>query len=258
MLFRLTSRLMGQQESGLVVRQEWMSLDGTFILLCGEYGVMVAAFIRPRRSARQRYVIISIVVHLFRIILLLPHLFLFPGLHVGYCRYLVSDAHVRTVVVVEVYEPSYDVPCVPDAVERLPGVDGFSLDDTIGALCDGVVRRVIVFGHTDSDVMAFKYTDIVVTAVLHSTVRVVYKSFQGYAASLRNGLFECLDGHGGTQRVSQFPSYDLAGVGIRYQMQVTYISRIEHNVGDVRYPQLVGSHGDEAFCEVLPLVVAMV
>ena len=123
MLFRLTSRLMGQQESGLVVRQEWMSLDGRFILLCGEYGVMVAAFIRPRRSARQRYVIISIVVHLFRIILLLPHLFLFPGLQMDHCRYLVSYAHVGTVIVVEVDEPSDDVPCVFQTVEGLPGVE---------------------------------------------------------------------------------------------------------------------------------------
>ena len=258
MLFRFTSRLMGQQESGLVVRQEWMSLDGIFILLCVESGVMVAAIIRPRCSARQRYVIIFIVAHLFRIILLLPHLFLFPCLHVDYCRYLVADAHVRTVIVVEVYEPSDDVPCVPDAVEGLPGVDGFSLDDTIGALCDGVVRRCIVFGHTDSDVMAPKYTDITVTAVLHTTVRVVYKSFQRYTTGLRDGLSERLDGHGGTQRARQFPSYNHAGIGIRYQMKIAYVTVTEHNVGDVRYPQLVGSHGDEAFCEVLPLVVAVV
>ena len=83
---------------------------------------MVAAIIRPRCSARQRYVIISIVVHLFRIILLLPHLFLFSSLQVDHCRCLVTDAHVGTVIVVEVYEPPDDVSCVLYTVECLSGV----------------------------------------------------------------------------------------------------------------------------------------
>ena len=111
---------MGQQESGLVVRQEWMSLDGTFILLRGQSGVMVAAIIRPRRSAQQRYVIIFIVVHLFRINLPLPHLFLYSSLHVDHCRYLIADAHVGTAIVVEVYESLDDIPCMFDAVKSLP------------------------------------------------------------------------------------------------------------------------------------------
>ena len=157
---------MGQQESALVVRQEWMSLDGTFILLRGESGVMVAAIIRPRCSARQRYSIIFIVVHVFSIIFLLPHLFLWSCLRMHYCRYLVTDAHVRSAVVVEMNESSDYIPCMLQAVESLSRIDGFRLDYTICTLCDGIVCRVVIFSHAYLDFMCLERLHIVVTTVV--------------------------------------------------------------------------------------------
>lgn len=99
-------------------------------------------------------------------------------------RYLVSDAHMWPAVVVEMDESSDYVPCVFQTVEGLHRVDGFGLDYTIGTLCDGVVRRVIVLGHADLDFMFLECSHIVVTAELYATVRVMYQPFQGYATSL--------------------------------------------------------------------------
>ncbi|MBR3916140.1 MAG: hypothetical protein IKJ49_03250, partial [Bacteroidaceae bacterium] len=42
----------------------------------------------------------------------------------------------------------------------------------------------VVFGHADSDMVLLEHGHIVIAAVLHSTVRVVYQSLQGYSTSL--------------------------------------------------------------------------
>ena len=128
--------------------------------------MMVAAIIRPRCSAWQRYLIISIAVYLFSIIFLLPHLFLWPCLIMHHCRYLVADTHVRSAVVVEMNEPSDYIPCMLQAVESLSRVDGFRLDNTIGTLCDGVVCRVVIFSHAYLDFMCLERLHIVVTTVV--------------------------------------------------------------------------------------------
>lgn len=41
-------------------------------------------------------------------------------------------------------------------------------------------------------------------------------------------------------------------------MQIAYVSVVEHDVGDVSHPQLIGHHRLKAVYEVLPLVVAVV
>ena len=87
-----------------------------------------------------------------------------------YCWYLVSDTHVRSSVVVEMNESSDYIPCMLQAIESLPRVDGFGLDYTIGTLCDGIVCRVVIFRHTYLDSMCLERLYIVVTTVLYTTV----------------------------------------------------------------------------------------
>ena len=60
-------------------------------------GLMATAIIRPCRSALQRYIIVSISVHLFRINLGFPHFFLRSPFRMNHCRNLVTDTHVRPI-----------------------------------------------------------------------------------------------------------------------------------------------------------------
>ena len=78
------------------------------------------------------------------------------------------------------------------------------------------------------------------------------------STGLPYGLSECFHCYGSTECVSQFPTDNHAGIGIRYQMQVTYVPVVKHDVGDVSRPQLIGCHRLKSVYEVLPLVVAMV
>ena len=103
-----------------------------------------------------------------------------------HCRYLVSDAHVWPAVVVEV-----DV-ALDDTVGMLIGVesravDTFHLYYTVGALRNGIVRRLVVLAH-------------------------------GYG--LVDGHLQSLHRDGGLERVGQCPSHDLVRVGIGDEVQV--------------------------------------
>ena len=94
-----------------------------------------------------------------------------------HCRYLVTDAHVRSAVVIEMNESTDYVPCMLQTIEGLSGIDGFGLDYTIGTFCDGIVCRVVIFSHAYLDFMCLEHPYIVVTTILHTTVRVMYKAF---------------------------------------------------------------------------------
>ena len=154
----------------------------------------------------------------------------------GKRRYLVADTHMRSSVVVEMYKPSDYVPCVLQAVEGFPRVDGFILDYAVGPFRNGVVCRIVVFGHAYFYSMCLERAHIVVAAVLHATVRVVYKAFQRYASGLRDSLLEDIYGDGGTQCPGKHPSNDLVRIGVRYQMQIAHVPAVEHDIGDVRNP----------------------
>ena len=92
--------MLDTQSPGLFVRQNWMPLDGAFSFLSGTLAYAVA---RTVCSARQRYDIIFILVLFFRIIFVFPHLFLLSLLQMRHCRRLEADAHVQTVIVIEVF-----------------------------------------------------------------------------------------------------------------------------------------------------------
>lgn len=68
-------------------------------------------------------------------------------------RHLISDAHVRSIVIVEMNVPADDITGVFNVIEMPLAVDTFNLYNTVGPLGYGVVRRVIVLGHADGDAM---------------------------------------------------------------------------------------------------------
>ena len=132
--------------------------------------VMAAAVIRPCCSAWQRYAIVLILVHPLRIISLLPHLFLWPILEMYHRRYLVSDTHVWPVVIVEVYEPSDDVPGMFQIVEGFSGIYYFGFYNSIRTLRNSIFGRVIILCHADSDTMFPEHCHVIITTILHTPV----------------------------------------------------------------------------------------
>ena len=250
--------MLDTQSPGWLVRQDWMPLDGASSLLSG---ALAYAFARTGCSAGQRYDIVSIFVFFLSINFVFPHFFLLSLFQMCHCWHLVSDAHVWAVVVVEMYEAFYDAVGVLEGVEAR-AIDTLYLYYSVGALGDGVVRRVVVLRHGDGDVMLPEHLHVVVAAVLHAPVGVVDQSLKLLAAAHGHGL---ADGHlqglhrdGGLERAGQCPAHYLVRIGIGDEVQVAHVTAGQGDVGDVGHPQPVGCRGNEALYQVPPLVVAVV
>ena len=82
-------------------------------------------------------------------------------------RYLISDAHMRAMIVIEMNVSADDIAGMFNVIEMPLAVDTFNLYNTVGPLGYGVVRRVIVLGHADGDVMSLQHGHIIITAILH-------------------------------------------------------------------------------------------
>ena len=70
-------------------------------------------------------------------------------------------------VVVEVDKTAYDLTGMFPGVELTLAIDTFFLDYAIDALCDGIVRGLVILGHGDGYAIRLEYGDIGVAAVLH-------------------------------------------------------------------------------------------
>ena len=175
-----------------------------------------------------------------------------------YCRYLVTETHVRSPIVVEMYEPTDDIPGMFNVTERLSRIYFLRFDNAVDTFRHGIVRRFVVFGHADADMVFLEYGHIIVTAVLHSTVGVMYQFVQRYSTSLSNSHLKRLYTNGCTQGVGKYPSDYFVGVTIRNQMQVTYISSLQTDIGYVANPQFVSFKRNEAADKILPFVETVV
>ena len=100
---------------------------------------------------------------------LFPHPFLCSLFLVYHSRHLISDAHVRTEVVVEMDVTTYYIAGMFHALKMFLAVDLFLLDDSVHPLGNGIVRRTVVFGHADGYVVFLQHGDVIVTAILHAT-----------------------------------------------------------------------------------------
>ena len=90
-----------------------------------------------------------------------------------HCRHLISDAHVWPAVVVEVDVPFNDPAGMLKRIEALLAVDTFHLYYTVGTLCDGVVRGLVVLCHGDADPIRLQHGHVGIATVLHTAVGVM-------------------------------------------------------------------------------------
>ena len=130
----------------------------------------------------------------------------------GYSRNLVADAHVRSSIIVEFDVTCYHIPCMHYIIELSFPVNDFGLYNTIYTLSNCIIRRFIVLCHADCYMVLLQYRNLLVTAVLNSTVRVMYKSvkvirtFHFY--SLGYSSIQGTDSNRDSQSISQFPTYN--------------------------------------------------
>ena len=154
-----------------------------------------------------------------------PHTGLRPLLIMGFCWNLVSDAPVRPVLVVEADEGGYALRCVFYGLEATLPVDHLCLQDAIHTLCNGIVRRLVVLGHADAYLMLLQSLDVLVAAILHTSVGVVdemaHLLFRGLFYSHLQGL------HGVLPQVCQ------TGTSRRFSVNM-HLSRDE---GSSTHPQ---------------------
>ena len=143
-------------------------------------------------------------------------------------RSLVAYAHVRTVMIIEMYIPSYHISGMGDVIEVPLPVDTFTLDYPVDPFGDGIVRRVIVFRHADVNVMLPQHCHISVAAVLYTPVGVVHQPFEAPASGHFDGLcyslLQSLYGDCGPERIGKYPADNLSGVGICNQVEIAYVS----------------------------------
>jgi len=176
-------------------------------------------------------------------------------------RHLVADTHVQPPVIIEVDVAPDDSTGVFKGFEA-GAVDTFHLYYTIGTFGYGIVRRLVVLGHGDADVVCPKHGHVCIAAVLHTAVGVMDQPFEGLAAAHDHGLLcrhlQGLYRNSRLERPGQRPSNNLVRVGIGDEVQVAHISVRQGDVGDVGHPQLVGGSGYEAPYLILVLVVAVV
>lgn len=103
----------------------------------------------------------------------LPHTLLGSYLPMHLRRHLVADTAMRALFVIETDETGYAVTGVLLALESVLAIDDLGFEDSIHALGDGIVRRLVIFCHTDSYSMSKKLFRISIAAVLYTSVRMV-------------------------------------------------------------------------------------
>ncbi len=86
----------------------------------------------------------------------------------------VVDAHVRTTMVVEGDETGNDVVSFHPIGELRLAIDYFVLYHAVDSLGNGIVGRRVILRHADGDVVFLQFGDVVVTAVLHPSVGMIY------------------------------------------------------------------------------------
>lgn len=173
-------------------------------------------------------------------------------------RSLHADAHVRTAGVVEVHELGNLALRVLQVLETAGlHIDALGLYGGVHALCQGVVRRLVVLRHADGDTVFLKLSDVHVATVLHAAVGMVDEPLEVVLARLRYGHAERVQSEQGTERGGHPPAYYLARIGVGHQVEVT-APFIRVDVGDIAHPQPVRARREVPFHEVFPLVVAVV
>ena len=171
----------------------------------------------------------------------------------GDLRCLVADAHVWAFSIVEQYDALHLFLAFPNR-RYLHLVEPLGLDDAVGALGYGILKRVSALCHAYHHAMLLQLRHIRRATVLATPVRVVYQPGSGL-------VVDCAQGHPQRlQRVSCLqcrpdgPAHNLVGIGIRDQREVAH-ALLRLHIGDVAHPNLIGAHGNHLLDQVLIFVV---
>ena len=90
-------------------------------------------------------------------------------------RRFVSDTHVRTLFVVERDKPTYILSCILNALIQWLTIQLLRFDNTIYSFGDAVISRLVILRHTDTYIIVIKFVNVVITTILHASVRVMYE-----------------------------------------------------------------------------------
>ena len=170
-------------------------------------------------------------------------------------RSLHPDAHMRPLCVVEADYALQDSPAfIAGGNSHL--VQPLCFQYSVGALRDGVFKRISALCHADAYTMDLQLSHIGVAAVLASSVGVMYQTFSRIFIYRRQGHFQGLQRVDGLQCWTYGPANYLVRVGVGNQRQVAYTLVCLH-IRYVGHPYLVRAHRNDIRDEVriLPVVV---
>lgn len=130
------------------------------------------------------------------------------------------------------------------------GIEQLAFDDAIDALGNSIVRRFVVFGHTNPGTQAVEISRVLIAAVLTASVRMMYQSGKVALTAITDSHLKCFQRVFGLQSIRDTPAQNLMRVAIRNHMQVTHTG-LCINVCDIRRPQLICRLGNKATYKVL-------
>ena len=113
------------------------------------------------------------------------------------------------------------------------------LDNAVNSLCHTVIRRIAVLGHTDADMVFPEQQCVVVTAVLHPSVRMVCGAAKVAPSGKADGLFQSHQGVPGFQCRREYVADDHTRECVRDKMQIAEAVFGRIDIGYVADPQLV-------------------
>ena len=157
---------------------------------------MIAHLSEQPDSTAQTKIYIFILSHS---VACLPAFLLNAALAMSLRRRLPTDTHMRAFCVIKVYN------ALQDDAALINGGNGhlvqpFTFDDTVSTLCNGILKRISTFSHTDADSSVLEFSDVSIAAVLDTSIRVMNKTASCLAVYCRKGHLErphrigCLEG----------------------------------------------------------------
>ena len=170
-------------------------------------------------------------------------------------RSLPLKAHVRTLIVVEIYGIGYCSSYLFYAVENYI-LKQFILYDAIYPLGNRIVLGITTLSHTDLHATCLQYICVCEAGILDATVRVVYDIIHKVLVKMGKRHIQGIYRKFCLQSLTYAPSYYLLGIVVSDERKVAefILSRLTvhayHHIGYIAYPQLVGSKWNEVLHQV--------
>ena len=134
--------------------------------------------------------------------------------------YFHADAVMRSLLIVKTDETSYAFLCIFKTFVTLLPINDFRLQDAVHTFRYGIIRRLVIFSHTDVYLVFLQQIHIGIATILYTSVRVVSELSQILCTRLVNGHLKGMNGMFCFECFRQTPTHNLMRVGIRNQMQI--------------------------------------